>query len=175
MRCTAISAPNTQPHQTASYLIFVAEVASTCNEILLTRYLLSHTGDEVAEGLHYQPFSGQLQGNPVPSDDVRGVRDDGSPQGGGRREALTAGELNRIYYDLNVKYFGPDMAVDQEIRLEWARIPHFYTPFYVYQYATGISAAAALSERILTLGEAGVKDYMKFLTGGGSAPIPSIC
>jgi len=61
------------------------------------------------------------------------------------------------------------MKVDQEIRLEWARIPHFYTPFYVYQYATGISAAAALSERILTLGEEGVKDYMKFLTGGGSA------
>lgn len=83
-------------------------------------------------------------------------------------EALTAERLNQVYLELNQKYFGPDMVSDPEIRLEWARIPHFYTPFYVYQYATGIAAAAALSTRILEMGAPGVEDYMKFLTGGGS-------
>ena len=73
-----------------------------------------------------------------------------------------------MYYKLNETYFGKDMIVDQQIELEWARIPHFYTPFYVYQYATGYSAAIALANRILKLGEKGVEDYMKFLTGGGS-------
>ena len=83
-------------------------------------------------------------------------------------EALTAERLNQVYLKLNQQYFGPDMVSDEEIRLEWAKIPHFYTPFYVYQYATGIAAAAALATRILELGEEGVRDYMKFLTGGGS-------
>lgn len=83
-------------------------------------------------------------------------------------ESLTAERLNQVYLELNQKYFGPDMVSDPEIRLEWAKIPHFYTPFYVYQYATGIAAAAALATRIQELGEEGVRDYMKFLTGGGS-------
>lgn len=158
----------TQPHQTASYLIFVAEVASTCNEILLTRYLLSHTGDEVQKAYIINHFLDSFKGT-LFRQTMFAEFEMMTHRKAEAGEALTAGELNRIYYDLNVKYFGPDMTVDQEIRLEWARIPHFYTPFYVYQYATGISAAAALSERILTLGEEGVKDYMKFLTGGGSA------
>ena len=158
----------TQPHQTASYLIFVAEVASTCNEILLTRYLLSHTGDEVQKAYIINHFLDSFKGT-LFRQTMFAEFEMMAHRKAEAGEALTAGELNRIYYDLYVKYFGPDMTVDQEIRLEWARIPHFYTPFYVYQYATGISAAAALSERILTLGEEGVKDYMKFLTGGGSA------
>ena len=158
----------TQPHQTASYLIFVAEVASTCNEILLTRYLLSHTGDEVQKAYIINHFLDSFKGT-LFRQTMFAEFEMMAHRKAEAGEALTAGELNRIYYDLNVKYFWPDMTVDQEIRLEWARIPHFYTPFYVYQYATGISAAAALSERILTLGEEGVKDYMKFLTGGGSA------
>ena len=158
----------TQPHQTASYLIFVAEVASTCNEILLTRYLLSHTGDEVQKAYIINHFLDSFKGT-LFRQTMFAEFEMMAHRKAEAGEALTAGELNRIYYDLNVKYFGPDMTVDQEIRLEWARIPHFYTPFYVYQYATGISAAAALAERILTLGEEGVKDYMKFLTGGGSA------
>jgi oligoendopeptidase F len=81
---------------------------------------------------------------------------------------LTADALCKIYHDLNVLYFGEDITVDSGIDMEWARIPHFYTPFYVYQYATGFSAAAALANRILTMGEPAVKDYMKFLSGGGS-------
>ncbi len=83
-------------------------------------------------------------------------------------QALTSKSLSDMYYELNQLYFGPDMVSDDLIRYEWARIPHFYTPFYVYQYATGISAAVALSDRILKEGEPAVQDYFKFLTGGGS-------
>ena len=83
-------------------------------------------------------------------------------------EPLTADALCKIYHDLNVLYFGEDMVLDSGIDMEWARIPHFYTPFYVYQYATGFSAAAALASRILTMGESAVKDYLKFLSGGCS-------
>ena len=87
-------------------------------------------------------------------------------------EPLTWEGMNQIYRDLNIKYFGEDIVIDSEIDIEWARIPHFYNAFYVYQYATGISAAITLSRKIMKEGEAGVKDYMKFLTGGGSkAPI----
>lgn len=83
-------------------------------------------------------------------------------------ETLNAESISRVYFELNRKYFGEEMVSDPEIAMEWARIPHFYTPFYVYQYATGFAAAIALSGRILELGEEGVKDYMKFLTGGSS-------
>lgn len=157
----------TQPHQTAEYRIFVAEVASTCNEILLTRYLLKTTTDQAKKAYiinHFlDSFKGTLFRQTMFAEFemlAHRMLENG--------EALTADKLNQVYYDLNAKYFGPDMVCDKEIRLEWARIPHFYTPFYVYQYATGISAAGALSTRILELGEEGVKDYMKFLTGGGS-------
>ena len=83
-------------------------------------------------------------------------------------ESLTAERLCAVYMDLNRKYFGEEMVSDPQIALEWARIPHFYTEFYVYQYATGFSCAIALSKRILEMGEAGVADYMKFLKGGCS-------
>jgi len=158
----------TQPHQTAGYLIFVAEVASTCNEILLTRYLLAHTEDKAKKAYIINHFLDGFKGTLF-----RQTMFAEFEMLAHRRlesgEALTADALNEIYYELNKQYFGPDMVVDKEIRLEWARIPHFYTPFYVYQYATGISAAAALADRILKLGKAGVDDYMKFLTGGSSA------
>ncbi len=156
-----------QPHQTAGYRIFVAEVASTCNEILLTRYLLKTTTDKAQRAYiinHFlDSFKGTLFRQTMFAEfemTAHKMLENG--------EALTAEKLNQVYYDINAKYFGPDMVCDDEIKLEWARIPHFYTPFYVYQYATGISAAGALSTRILELGEEGVKDYMKFLTGGGS-------
>ena len=156
-----------QPHQTAGYRIFVAEVASTCNEILLTKYLLKTTTDQAQRAYivnHFlDTFKGTLFRQTMFAEfemTAHKMLENG--------EALTAEKLNKVYYDINAKYFGPDMVCDDEIKLEWARIPHFYTPFYVYQYATGISAAGALSTRILELGEEGVKDYMKFLTGGGS-------
>ena len=84
-------------------------------------------------------------------------------------EALTAQRLCEIYLDINKTYYGPDVAVDREIEMEWSRIPHFYRRFYVYQYATGFSAAMALSKRILEGGEEAVRDYLKFLSGGCSA------
>ena len=86
-----------------------------------------------------------------------------------RGEGLTADALCDLYRQLNADYFGPDIVVDDEIALEWARIPHFFYDFYVYQYATGYSAAIALSRRILKEGEQAVKDYVKFLSGGCSA------
>jgi oligoendopeptidase F len=83
-------------------------------------------------------------------------------------ETLTAETLNRMYEQLNRDYYGEDVVIDEEISIEWARIPHFYRHFYVYQYATGFSAAMALSDRILIGGEAAVQDYLKFLSGGCS-------
>ena len=83
-----------------------------------------------------------------------------------RGESLTADALSKVYWDLNKKYFGPDMVSDPEIALEWARIPHFYYNFYVYQYATGFSAAVAIARRILKEGEPAVADYLKFLSSG---------
>ena len=84
-------------------------------------------------------------------------------------EPLTAEVLSKKYYELNKQYFGEDMVCDPQIALEWSRIPHFYYNFYVYQYATGYSAAIALSARILSEGEPAVRDYIKFLSGGNSA------
>lgn len=157
----------TQPHQTAGYKIFVAEVASTCNEILLTRYLLERTQDKVQKAYIINHFLDEVKGTLFRQTmfaEFEMLAHRMFEQG----EALTAERLNQVYLELNQMYFGPDMVSDPEIRLEWARIPHFYTPFYVYQYATGIAAAAALSTRILEMGAPGVEDYMKFLTGGGS-------
>lgn len=82
--------------------------------------------------------------------------------------SLTAKSLNEMYYELNKQYFGPDMVVDKDIEVEWARIPHFYTPFYVYQYATGFSAAVAIASMIRKEGQPAVDRYMKFLSSGGS-------
>ena len=157
----------TQPHQTASYRIFVAEVASTCNEILLTRYLLGTTQDKAQKAYVINHFLDGMKGTMFRQTmfaEFEMLAHRMFENG----ESLTAERLNQVYLELNQKYFGPDMVSDPEIRLEWAKIPHFYTPFYVYQYATGIAAAAALATRIQELGEEGVRDYMKFLTGGGS-------
>ena len=85
-----------------------------------------------------------------------------------KNEPLTAQKLNEIYYDLNRTYFGDGIIIDPEISLEWARIPHFYTPFYVYQYATGYSAAIAISQKILKKEPDAVKNYIQFLSSGSS-------
>ena len=86
----------------------------------------------------------------------------------GEGESLTSDKLSEIYYDLNKKYFGDDIVVDEQIAVEWARIPHFYRSFYVYKYATGFSAAISLSRQILEEGELAVQRYLEFLGGGGS-------
>lgn len=151
----------------AGYKIFVAEVASTCNEALLIRYLLDHSRDdkEKAYLLNYflELFRGTLFRQTMFAEFERKAH--AKSEAG---EPLTAEVLCDIYYDLNKQYFGDGIVVDQEIALEWSRIPHFYTPFYVYQYSTGFSAAIAISSKILK-GEPGiVEKYKKFLSGGSS-------
>lgn len=156
-----------QPYVNAGYKIFVAEVASTCNESLLIQHLLKITEDEEEKNYlinHFlEQFKGTLYRQTMFAEFEKIAHS--MVQNG---EGVTADRLCGIYYNLNKEYFGDDIVIDKEIELEWARIPHFYNPFYVYQYATGLSAAIALSKRILEEGKPAVEDYMKFLTGGSS-------
>lgn len=159
---------NTQPIVYANYKIFVAEVASTCNEALLMQHLLKKTTDpkERAYLINHalEGFRSTLYRQTMFAEFEMMINERSE-----RGEALTAEEMSRIYHDLNVLYFGKDIVVDPQIDVEWARIPHFYYNFYVYQYATGYSAAMALSAKILKEGEGAVKDYIRFLSGGSSA------
>lgn len=156
-----------QDYAYSDYKIFVAEVASTCNECLLMHDLLEKTTDKEQRKYllnHYlDSFKGTLFRQTMFAEFEKTAHDycaQGKP--------LTAEALSQMYLELNQKYFGPDMEKDEEIAYEWMRIPHFYTPFYVYQYATGYSAAVALSARILKEGKPAVDAYMNFLKGGES-------
>ncbi|WP_031405064.1 oligoendopeptidase F [Geobacillus vulcani] len=157
----------TQPYPYAHYSIFVAEVASTCNEALLNDYLLKTIDDEKKRLYllnHYlEGFRGTVFRQTMFAEFEHLIHLK-EQQG----EALTAETLTSLYYDLNKKYFGEDIVVDKEIGLEWARIPHFYYNYYVYQYATGFSAATALSKQILEEGEPAVRRYIDFLKAGSS-------
>ena len=156
-----------QPYVNAGYKIFVAEVASTCNESLLIQHLLKITEDEEEKAYlinHFlEQFKGTLYRQTMFAEFEKIAHS--MVQNG---EGVTADRFCEIYYNLNKEYFGDDIVIDKEIELEWARIPHFYNPFYVYQYATGLSAAIALSKRIIEEGKPAVEDYMKFLKGGSS-------
>ena len=151
----------------ADYVIFVAEVASTCNEALLMEHLLVNTTDKRERAYlinHFlEQFKGTLYRQTMFAEFELNI---GRMIGEGK--TLTADILCQEYKKLNELYFGPDMVVDDEIAMEWARIPHFYYNYYVFQYATGYSAAIALSRKILTEGECAVKDYLNFLCGGCS-------
>ena len=157
----------TQPVCYADYSIFVAEVASTCNEALLMQYLLKNTEDkkEKAYLINYflEQFRTTLYRQTMFAEFELKINEMTA-----NGEALTAENMSEIYGELNKLYFGDGIVLDDEIKLEWARIPHFYYDFYVYQYATGYSAAIALSQRILNEGERAVKDYIGFLSGGCS-------
>ncbi len=157
----------TQPIVYRDYVIFVAEVASTCNEALLMEHLLGKTTDKRERAWllnHFlEQFKGTLYRQTMFAEfELRmgELNAQGTP--------LTAELLCAEYKALNAKYFGPDMVTDDRIALEWARIPHFYYNYYVYQYATGYSAAIALSRRILREGGPAVKDMLEFLSGGRS-------
>ena len=156
-----------QPVSTSDYVIFVAEVASTCNEVLLMRHLLSKTGDKKQRAYLINHFLDQFKGT-IYRQTMFAEFELEMGRMAERGEALTADALCEKYLALNRLYFGPDMVSDPEIALEWARIPHFFYNYYVYQYATGFSAAAAIAERILTLGAPAVADYKRFLSGGCS-------
>lgn len=160
-----------QPYPYASYSIFVAEVASTCNEELLFDYLLKTTENEDhkiyllnhwLDGFRSTVFRQTMFAefeHMIHEMDARG-------------EALTAERLTEIYYDLNKQYFGDDITIDEEIGLEWARIPHFYYNYYVYQYATGQSAATALSKQILEEGKPAVDRYINNFLKAGCSDFP---
>jgi len=155
----------------ADYVIFVAEVASTCNEALLMEYLLSKTTDKKERAYLINHFLEQFKGT-LYRQTMFAEFELNIGQMTAKGQTLTADILCAEYKRLNELYFGPDMVVDDRIAMEWARIPHFYYNYYVFQYATGYSAAIALSRKILREGEPAVKDYLGFLSGGCSkAPI----
>ncbi|MBM7604070.1 oligoendopeptidase F [Metabacillus crassostreae] len=156
-----------QPYPYGNYSIFVAEVASTCNEALLNHYLLNTIEDEKKRLYLLNHFLEGFRGTVFRQTMfaefehiIHQKAQDGEP--------LTPELLTKTYYDLNKKYFGEDIVVDEEIGLEWARIPHFYYNYYVYQYATGYSAATALSNQILEEGQPAVDRYLEFLKAGSS-------
>ncbi|MGI6180775.1 MAG: oligoendopeptidase F [Agathobaculum sp.] len=157
----------TQPTAYQDYVIFVAEVASTCNEALLMEYLLGVTEEKKQRAYlinHFlEQFRGTLYRQTMFAEFELEVNEMTQ-----RGEGTTADALCALYKRLNEQYFGPAATVDDEIALEWARIPHFYYDYYVYQYATGYAAAIALSRRILREGESAVQDYLGFLSGGCS-------
>ena len=151
----------------SDYSIFVAEVASTCNEALLSHYLLEHETDPARHAYilnHFlEGFRGTIYRQCMFAEferDISQMNADGV--------ALHAEVLSERYGKLCAEYFGPGIELDEEIKLEWSRIPHFYYNFYVYQYCIGFSAAIALSQRILSEGEPAVKDYIGYLSGGCS-------
>ncbi|WP_035019694.1 oligoendopeptidase F [Anoxybacillus flavithermus] len=156
-----------QPYPYGNYSIFVAEVASTCNEALLNDYLLKTIDDEKKKLYllnHYlETFRGTVFRQTMFAEFEHMIHQ--MAQNG---EALTAKVLTEKYYELNKTYFGDGVVIDEEIGLEWARIPHFYYNYYVYQYATGFSAATALSKQILEEGAPAVERYIEFLKAGSS-------
>ncbi len=163
---TYFSAQN-QPYAKSDYRIFVAEVASTVNEVLLLKYMLKHAGDEnlkkyllnyyldtIRATLHRQTMFAEFEFKA--HDMVE------------RGEPLTKENLCALYADLGKRYYGDAIEHDYNISCEWCRIPHFYNAFYVYKYSTGIITAMNIAHRILTEGQPAVKDYFKFLSGGSS-------
>ena len=156
-----------QPQAKADYRIFVAEVASTVNEVLLLKYLLKTSEDKRLKRYLYSYFADMVKGTLFRQTQfaefeyaAHKAAEEGKP--------LTKDFLNATYLELNKKYYGRSVVSDDEIAYEWSRIPHFYTSFYVYKYATGLTAAISIAERIYNEGEAAVKDYFKFLSSGGS-------
>lgn len=156
-----------QPVCTSDYVIFVAEVASTCNEILLMRHLLAKTTDKKERAYLINHFLDQFKGT-VYRQTMFAEFELAMGQMSEGGQTLTADALSAKYHELNKLYFGPDMISDEGIALEWARIPHFFYNYYVFQYATGFSAACAIASRILEEGKPAVDDYKKFLSGGSS-------
>ena len=156
-----------QPVNTADYVIFVAEVASTCNEVLLMKYLLSKTTDKKERMYLINHFLDAFKGTVYRQTmfaEFELMMGKAVEEG----QTLTADWLCEKYLELNKLYFGPKMISDPQIALECLRIPHFFYNYYVFQYATGYSAAVAIANRILEEGEPAVKDYKKFLSGGCS-------
>jgi len=160
-----------QPYIYSQYKIFVAEVASTCNEILLMEYLLKNTTDKKERAYLLNHYIDSFKGTVFRQTQFAEfeMRTNAMVEAG---ESLNAENLSDLYLELNKKYYGPDMISDKQISYEWAKIPHFYYNFYVYQYATGFTSAVAIAHSILKEGAPAVERYKKFLCGGCSdAPV----
>ena len=156
-----------QPQEKADYKIFVAEVASTVNEVLLLKYLMKTTTDEKLKKYLLSYYMDMLKGTlfrQTQFAEFEYISHDMAEKG----QPLTKDSLCQVYHDLNKKYYGRSVVSDPEIAYEWARIPHLYRAFYVYKYATGIISAVSIAERIYNEGEQAVEDYFKFLSSGGS-------
>lgn len=156
-----------QKYRDAQYTIFLAEVASTTNEALLMDYMLKKSTDPKEKLYLLTYYADQFRTTVFRQTmfaEFEKIIHERAEQG----ESLTPQLLSEIYYDLNKKYHGDDMVVDQDIEMEWARIPHFYNSFYVYKYATGFSAATSFSKQILEEGQPAVDRYLGFLQSGGS-------
>jgi len=155
------------PYLYAQYTIFVAEVASTVNEVLLMKHLLKNSTDKEMKISLVNEFLDKFKGTLYRQtqfaefEKITHERVESD-------ESLTGDDMNEIYLGLNKEYYGSSLVHDEEIQYEWSRIPHFYTSFYVYKYATGFSAAIAIADRILNEGQAAIDDYLKFLKSGGS-------
>ncbi len=156
-----------QPYRYAQYTIFLAEVASTLNEALLMDYLLKKSTDKKEKMYLLTYYMDQFRTTVFRQTmfaEFEKIIHEKAEQG----ETLTPQLLSQVYYDLNVQYYGKDMVVDQDIEMEWARIPHFYNSFYVYKYATGFSAATSFAKQILDEGQPAVDRYLGFLKSGSS-------
>ncbi|MDF2961523.1 MAG: oligopeptidase PepB [Paenibacillus sp.] len=156
-----------QAYRFAQYTIFLAEVASTLNEALLMDYMLKKSTDPKEKMYLLTYYMDQFRTTVFRQTmfaEFEKITHERAEQG----DSLTPQEFSKIYYDLNLKYYGKDMVVDQDIEMEWARIPHFYNSFYVYKYATGFSAATSFSKQILEEGQPAVDRYLGFLKSGGS-------
>jgi oligoendopeptidase F len=158
---------NNQDYRDAQYTIFLAEVASTLNEALLMDYMLKKSTDPKEKMYLLTYYADQFRTTVFRQTmfaEFEKIIHEKAEQG----ESLTPQELSKIYYDLNKQYYGPNMVIDKDIEMEWARIPHFYTSFYVYKYATGFSAATSFAKQILEEGAPAVDRYLGFLKSGGS-------
>ena len=159
-----------QPFAKAGYSLFVAEVASTCNEVLMMRYLMDrYAGDSAASAFLCNQLLEEFR-TTVFRQTMFAAFEKKVHEMAERGEALTADSMTREYLELNRLYYGGGCEVDELIGAEWMRIPHFYRNFYVYKYATGFSAAVAIADRILREGESAVRDYRRFLSAGCSVP-----
>lgn len=158
---------NNLPYTYAQYSIFVAEVASTVNEVLLMRYLIDKATDDNEKKYLISEFLDKFKSTLFRQTQFAEFEKIAHEKVD-KDETLTGEDMNNIYAELNKKYYGEALTHDEEIQYEWSRIPHFYNGFYVFQYATGFSAAIAIADRILTEGQPAVDDYLKFLSSGGS-------
>ncbi len=154
-----------QPYAKSDYKIFVAEVASTVNEVLLLKYLLNTTTDKTLEKYLVSYFLEMIRTTLFRQTQFAEFEETAHAMAE-KGEPLNRDNLSELYYELNKKYYGDALFHDKDIEIEWARIPHFYNSFYVYKYATGITAAVAIADKILKEGEPAVKKYFEFLSGG---------